>query len=188
MNLLLKPRRASLRHSVLLAAALLQVHAAAAPPTEPTGRMPAMTAENLNERSLALPAELPAERTLVLIAFTQEQQADVDTWVKGLDLTSGRVPWMELPVIAPQNAFVRGMIGAGMRRDIRDAAIRERVVPLFVDPVGLRRALDLIGDDRQIYAIVFDRTGRVLGQVQGVFTDDRAKPLMALLMLGATAK
>jgi hypothetical protein len=33
------------------------------------GRMPTISAENLNEKPFTLPAQLPAERTLVLVAF-----------------------------------------------------------------------------------------------------------------------
>jgi hypothetical protein len=115
------------------------------------GLMPKLSAEDLNERAVTLPAQLPAEKTLVLMAFTQEQQADLDTWITGLGLVDGKLPWIETPVIEKSNAFVRAMISGGMRRGIPDKSVRERTITLFTDPVALRREMGLPGDGKVVW-------------------------------------
>jgi hypothetical protein len=46
---------------------------------------PQLAARDLDGRVVALPAALPAERNVVLIAFRRDQQKLVDSWV----------PWLE---------------------------------------------------------------------------------------------
>ena len=45
---------------------------------------PPLKAENLNGVIMNMPSEFEGEVNLLLIAFLQKQQADVDTWLKPL--------------------------------------------------------------------------------------------------------
>lgn len=144
-----------------------------------TGFMPKLSAEDLNERAINLPTQLPAEKTLVLMPFTQDQQAEVNTWVAGMGLTTSSLAWIETPVIDPPNAFVRAMINGGMRRGIPDTRMRERTITLYTDGVALRRAMGLSSDGKTMVAMVLDRSGKVLVQVAGSHTPEKAKLLLA---------
>jgi hypothetical protein len=147
----------------------------------PVGRMPIISAENLNEKPVTLPAQLPAERSLVLMAFEREQQIALNTWVEGLGLKDGKLPWIETPVIAKGYGLFSGFIGGGMRRGITDPALRERTITLYTDPAALRRGMGLSGDGKEVWVMVLDRTGQVLAQAPGTFTPDKAKPLLEAL-------
>jgi hypothetical protein len=154
-------------------------HAAAATPPSP--RMPSIKAENLNERVVTLPADLPGERTLVLMAFLREQQPDVNTWIEGMKLVDSKLPWVEVPVVGAGGRLWQGLVNAGMRTGIREESMRERVITLFTDRLALLRALDLPGEGKVVLALVMNRSGEVLAQVQGRHSDDKANLLLAAM-------
>jgi hypothetical protein len=154
----------------------------------PSGRMPTVTAENLNEKPFTLPAQLPAERSLVLMAFEREQQVVLNTWVEGLSLKDNKLPWIETPVIAKGYGLFRGFIDNGMRRGIPDPALRERTITLYTDPTALRRDMGLSGDGKEVWVLVVDRSGQVLAQAPGAYSADKAKPLLEALNAQQGAK
>ena len=144
-------------------------------------RMPSIAAENLNERAVTLPADLPAEKTLVLMAFEREQQNDVNTWIEALGLANDKLPWLEVPVVGPGGGIWRAIVNGGMRTGIRDEAARERVVTLFTDRLALLRTMGLPGEGKVILALVMNRNGEVLAQAQGRHSAEKAQLLMAAL-------
>jgi hypothetical protein len=151
------------------------------------GRMPTVTAESLSEKPFTLPAQLPAERSLVLVAFEREQQTALNTWVAGLNLNDGKLPWIETPVIAKPNALVRAFINGGMRSGIQDTAMRDRTITLYTDPVALRKDMGLSGDGKVVWVLVVDRAGQVHAKAEGVYSADKAKPLLEALRPSAPA-
>lgn len=163
----------------LLALSFAWPHAADA--QTPTGRMPSIKAENLNGLAVTLPADLPGEKTLVLMAFQREQQNDLNTWIEALDLVSGKLPWMEVPVVGPGGRFWQGVVNTGMRAGIRDESVRERTVTLFTDRSALLRDMGLPGEGKVVLVLVMNRSGEVLAHVQGRHSEDKAKLLLAAL-------
>jgi hypothetical protein len=167
--------------SLLCSPLLVWAQDAAQPPT--LGRMPTVTAESLSEKPFTLPAQLPAERSLVLVAFEREQQTALNTWVAGLNLNDNKLPWIETPVIAKPNALLRAFINGGMRSGIQDTAMRDRTITLYTDPVALRKDMGLSGDGKTVWVLVVDRAGQVHAKAEGVYSADKAKPLLAALQL-----
>jgi hypothetical protein len=153
----------------------------------PLGRMPTVTAESLSEKPITVPAQLPAERTLVLIAFEREQQTVLNTWMAGLNLTDNKLPWIEAPVIGKGYGLIRSFINGGMRRGIQDTALRDRTVTLFTDPAALRKDMGLTGDGKTVWVTVVDRAGLVHAKAEGVYSADKAKPLMDALQASQPA-
>jgi hypothetical protein len=145
------------------------------------GKMPSIKTETLAERELTLPQELPGEKSLVFMAFEREQQKNVDTWINGMKLTDSAIPWIETPVINPQNRFFRAFINGGMRRGITDQKSRERTITLYTDRNALLKAMGLPEITSVIYAVVVDRAGNVLASVEGDFTVEKANSLIAAL-------
>jgi hypothetical protein len=63
---------------------------------------PQLAARDLSGREVTLPAGLPGERNVVLIAFRRDQQKLVDTWVPWLEQRAAADPglrFVELPAI-----------------------------------------------------------------------------------------
>lgn len=179
-----------LRSTLGLAALLLAATLAAAQSVAAPGRMPELTAENLSERSLKLPADLPGERTLVLMAYERRQQADLDTWINALKLKDGAIAWVELPVVGQRIGLMRAFINGGMRRGIAAGPDRDRTVTLFVDAAPLRAAMGLAPQPAEASAVdvvVVSRDGRVLAQASGSYTAAKAGPLLQALQLDSRA-
>jgi hypothetical protein len=152
------------------------------------GRMPIIKAETLLDRKLTLPQDLPAERTLVLIAFEQAQQAIVETWVDGMRLKESLLPWIETPVMDPGDTPTQTRIKRGMLQGVSDQALRDRTIALFTDRIAFYEALGLAKPGQTasklgMHAAVIDRAGRVLALAEGDYSKAKADTLISALGL-----
>ncbi len=152
------------------------------------GRMPVIKAETLLERKLTLPQDLPAERTLVLIAFEQGQHAIVESWVDGMRLKESLLPWIETPIIDPSDTQTRMLIQRGLWQGAADQAVRDRTIALFTDRIAFYEALGLakpaLGASKLgMHAAVIDRAGRVLALAEGDYSKAKADTLISALGL-----
>lgn len=144
---------------------------------------PSLTASNLENRKLSLPADFGGERNLLLVAFKREQQKNIDTWLhemKRFEESDPRFRYYELPTIQRTNTFVRWFIDSGMRRGIPDRKARERTITLYLDTKPFCDAL-LITDQTKIYAFLVDRAGNVLWKSEGDFDEDKGASLKSAL-------
>jgi hypothetical protein len=151
----------------------------------PEGTFPKLTASSLEKQAFSLPEDFAGDRNLLLIAFQREQQQNVDTWLhqmKRFEHSSG-LKYYELPTIDRLNPFFRWFINSGMRRGIPDRNARARTITLYLDKPAFRKALN-IPDEKRIYAILVDRSGRVLWRAEGDFDEAKAASLQAALTAG----
>jgi hypothetical protein len=146
-----------------------------------SGIFPSLTGENLNEKKFILPQDLPAEITLVLIAFEREQAEVLESWSKGLDLPNSQIPWIETPVISTPYVLGGFFIDRGMRIGIPDPKIRERVITLYTDRAAFAKSMGFEYDKHSAYVAVVDRSGKNLGMVKGPYDDVKARALLKLL-------
>jgi hypothetical protein len=146
--------------------------------TAPEGTFPKLIASNLEKQTLSLPEDFAGDPNLLLIAFQREQQANVDTWLRGMKRFEAlpNFHYYELPTIDRLNPIARWFINSGMRRGIPDSNARARTVTLYLDKVAFRKALNL-PDEKQIYAVLVDSSGRVLWRAQGDFDESKAASL-----------
>ena len=142
---------------------------------------PTLSGKNLNGKEFNLPRDLPAEKTLVLIAFEQEQQFVLDSWAKGLDLPNSPIPWIEVPVISTPYVIGSFIIDFGMRRGITSPKIRDRVITLYTDREAFAKSMGFKYDKQEAYVAVVDRSGKNLGMVKGSFDERKAKTILDLL-------
>lgn len=146
-------------------------------------QFPAVTGSNLQRRKVSLPDGFEGDLNLVLIAFQQWQQTQVDTWIpfaKQLEEAYSGVRYYELPTIQRLNILARTFINEGMRAGIPDPLARERTITLYVDKTAFRQALQLPRED-DIYVLLVDRLGQVLWQTEGVFSQEKGESLAATL-------
>ena len=151
---------------------------------KPVGTFPKLTAYNLEKQTLSLPEDFAGDRNLLLIAFQREQQKEVDTWLHEMKrfelLPSFR--YYELPTIDKLNPISRWFIDTGMRHGIPDRDARARTITLYIDKLSFRKALNL-ADEKRIYTLLVDRSGRVLWRAEGVFDEGKASSLQRVLGL-----
>ena len=97
---------------------------------------PRLDARDLDGREVTLPAGLPGEWNIVLIAFQRQQQELVDSWVPWLEERAAAAPWLrfaELPAIGLQWRPARPVIDGGMAAAIRDQQTRRRTLTVYTD-------------------------------------------------------
>ncbi len=149
-------------------------------------QFPAVSGSNLKRKRLNLPEDLEGEQNLVLIAFQQWQQTQVDTWLpfaRQMEETYPGLRYYELPTIQRLGPLARTFINEGMRAGIPDPVARERTITLYVDKLAFRQALDLPGEEN-IYILLLDRQGRVLWRAEGAFTPEVGASLAGALRRG----
>jgi hypothetical protein len=140
-----------------------------------------------------VPVGLPADRTLVVVAFRQRQQADVDRWIDlAVSLGVPESPLVapaprataviEVPVLGRRYRPARRFIDGGMASAIRDPGVLARTITVYTDPVAYRRRCGIATAD-QVTAMVVDRAGNASFEALGPPTPQHPDELAAALGL-----
>ena len=145
-------------------------------------RLPVVTGKDLTGKPWKAPADFPADRTLVILGYEQEQQAAIDTWTAGMGLTqpANTLPWIEMPVIDEPGVVMRWIIDTGMQRGIPDREVRGHVWTAYTDR---KKFLASCGIDSmlEIHVLVVARDGRILALEKGRHTEAAAARLRKVM-------
>ena len=145
-----------------------------------------------------LPADLPARRTLVLLAYRQRHQRDVDAWIAravaaGVPATprgaSGPLATavVEVPFLSVRWRPARRAIDGGMARSIADPDVLARTLTAYGLPARHRHACGLDAASGrgaggvEVEALVVTRDGTVLGHASGPPSASTSADVTALL-------
>lgn len=143
---------------------------------------PRVRGRSLAGSELDVPDDLAGETNILLLAFKQHHQRDIDGWIDALGNAGvstspphderGRaldadVPLVlyEIPMIGARWQPVRGFIDGGMASSIRVPSVLARTVTVYGQIGQVEDALGL-PDRAQVYAVV-ERAGRVLAIERG---------------------
>ncbi len=163
----------------------LAVSLAVASPTESSvmGRLPPLVAKGVDRQTVALPAELPGVRTLVLVTFGADQRSDAEGWINGLQLRdSPLIRWVRMPVINdPGDEAGRTAKEERLFGHYSANADRKTLLAVFTDRPAFLRNAGLGAHDR-VYAMVLNRDGEILARAEGPFDADRAEALRETLL------
>lgn len=140
-----------------------------------------MDGRSLAGAEIALPTELPAPRTLALLAFQQRHQGCVDRWIvraegagvpgSPLDLASAdETCVVEIPVLSTRWRLGRGFIDGGMAANIRIPRVLARTITVYTDVSAFQKVLGIPGSD-DVQACVVTPEGEVLARAPGEPTD-----------------
>jgi hypothetical protein len=145
------------------------------------GQLPPLAAKARDQRSLVLPQELPAERTLALLVFKQDQKEEARSWIDGMGLRKDpTIPWLKMrvvpaeagPVALTMESSAPMVLPAGLRAD--------RLLSVSTDTQRLVQSMGLANTDHA-QVVVLGRDGQVLAKAQGPFDQDKARALMETL-------
>lgn len=145
---------------------------------------PQLTTSNLKRHKVRLPEDFQGEINLLLLAFLQWQQADVDTWIplaQKIERARPGFAYYELPVLSPMGIIRRTFINEGMRAGIPNDLARERTLTLYVDQGDFLRALGLPLRLEQIYAVLLGRNDEVLWWTDGRLTPEKERKIEELV-------
>ena len=140
-------------------------------------RFPAVRGRSLLGAWMVLPGDLPAERTLAIVAFQRWHQDRVDRWIAravaaGIPPTtrgaSGLMPVavVEVPVLSTRWQPTRRFIDGGMTAGIGDPDVLARTITVYTDVAALQRSLAIAGSD-DVHALVVRRDGVILARGHG---------------------
>ena len=143
-----------------------------------TPRFPELVGRSLLGREVRLPSGLPAERTLVLCAFKQHQQEQVDRWIGRAvyDLAIPASPLelppdakravIEVPCLGRQWRPVRRLIDGGMASSIAHPPTLARTITVYSDVGAILTALG-VESKAELQARVVTRSGEILAAASG---------------------
>lgn len=147
------------------------------------GKLPSLSVKRLDQTPLALPQQLPSERTLAVVVFHEGQREEARAWIRGLRLEQEpAIAWLKLPVWNdPGDESRRRSIEQQLMQRHSSPAERARLVPIFTDRQAFARATGLAGTDH-VSVLVIDRSGNVLAKAQGPFDQAKADALRATVL------
>jgi hypothetical protein len=109
-------------------------------------QFPNVTGSNLSGKRYKLPADLEAKYNIIAIAFFQNHQAIVDTWMPTLKLieaTYEDVRYYEFPTVNDGGALFQSYLDGVMRAGIPNPDTRDRTITLYLDQRQFAKTLDL---------------------------------------------
>ncbi len=160
-------------------------------PSPPQVRLADAAGRALDGTPYRLPVDLPGAVTLVIVAFRQRQQGEVDRWID-LAVALGVPPSpygatepmasavAEVPVLGRRYLPARRMIDGGMAAGIADPIALARTITVYTDPAAFRRSCGITTAD-QVTALLTHRDGTVVWHAVGVPTDRHRGDLQAAL-------
>ena len=149
------------------------------PVAQPKRVLPTIKSADLNGKPFALPDDLTAPRTLLLVAFEREHQALVDSWATALKLSPDDKDWFELPVVGAMSEQRQNALDNSMRGGIRGENKRSRVITLYTDRLQFLQSLGL-GESNTgtILVLVVSPQGEILEWESGGFDRENAQKII----------
>jgi len=146
-------------------------------------QFPAVSGYNLNRQEFEYPRDFGGDLNLVIIAFQQQHQIIVNTWIPFAQEVEATFPgfiYYEFPTIYEMSALSRTFINEGMRAGIPDQTARERTITLYLDKDAFNSALD-IPSENDIHLFLVDQDGNILWRTVGEYTEDKASELTEVI-------
>jgi len=144
---------------------------------------PELKAQNLDHKILSLPGDFSGELNLVFVAFEQDHQREVDSWLEAAPyIFKGYpgIPFYEVAAIGKDYKLARYFINKGMRYGISKEEQREHTVAVYIDKRPFEQALQ-IPDEKRSAVLLVDRKGKVLWRDYGLYYDIKGNSLRSAL-------
>jgi hypothetical protein len=148
---------------------------------------PRLTARDLEGRTVDVPEGLSGAFNLVVLAFKREHQFPIETWMPHFAELAKDFPGLEVwevPALSRSYRIWRRAIDGGMRAGIADPHVRRHTLTSYLSLSDLQRALGLT-DLNDIHLFLLDRTGSVLWQDRGGYSEATLAALTAALQAAA---
>ena len=136
--------------------------------------LPELAGRALDGTEVTLPRDLASDRNLVVLAFRQRQQGDVDAWLSWAidDLgvparpTAGPASCYEVPMLGRRWLPGRRLIDGGMATSIADPVVLARTVTVYANVGAVLAPLGIDTFD-EVHALVVTRDGTVTAHERG---------------------
>jgi hypothetical protein len=146
-------------------------------------RFPTVRGSNLSGDEFTLPTDIEAEYAVAMIAFKQQQQFDINTWLPVASELADKysdLVYYEFPTIDRLNPAARAFIDGGMRGGIPDPVARATTITLYLDKSAFKQALEIEAED-SIVVLLINREGQVFWRADGPATEAAVEELKSNL-------
>lgn len=136
----------------------------------PDATFPSLKGISLLGDELMVPGDLKGNHRLLVLGFKRKHQDPINTWLAGFDGSSLKdqgVALYELPVIYEMDRTQRFFLNNAMKFGIPDEQQRDRTITIFLDRSQFLKSMNM--DKNAIYAVLIDRSGKILWTQKGVF-------------------
>lgn len=151
--------------------------------TPDLGHFPNVHATSLQNARMNLPHDFAGQLNLVIVSFAREQQKAVDTWLpaaRQIQSTHSKFSYYELPTMSRENLLYRWWFDAALRSATSEKDLRARILTTYLNKHKFRNALR-ISNEKQIVALLVDKTGKVYWRTEGHCTDEAKQSLQSAL-------
>ncbi|MGB7339419.1 MAG: hypothetical protein WBC91_11050 [Phototrophicaceae bacterium] len=143
---------------------------------------PTLDGKTVAGKARTVPQDLYGQYNVVLVAFTQYQQINVDSWLPYLDKLKQEhqaLDVFELPTLDKQSMSLVGrkMLDFWMYQGITDNDVRDHTITLYINLPDFMRALN-INDVSEIYVMLIDRHGTIYWQDTGAYAPEKYASLV----------
>jgi hypothetical protein len=148
-----------------------------------SNHFPEVSGYNLDRKEFEFPRDFAGKHNLVIIAFQQNHQALVNTWLPFAQQLEEDIPgfvYYELPTIKEMSALSRTFINEGMRAGIPDQTARERTITLYLNKEEFKTTLN-IPNENDIYLLLVEVDGSIVWRTKGSYSQEKADQLSELL-------
>lgn len=148
-----------------------------------SNRFPVVSGLNLLGEQFNLPEDFSDLYNIVVIAYTQEHQSDVYTWLPilaDIEATYSEFRYYELPTLPSYNPVFRAQIDGWMIAGIPDDDTRSRTITLYLDVDAFNERISVDGV-QEIQVLLVSAEGEILWQESGTFSEEKGSSLMMYL-------
>lgn len=151
--------------------------------SEPATHFPEVDGRRIDGTDVALPADLPADATLLVVAFRDDLDPVADQWAAlGERLAArhdGRVAVLETPVVDRKMKLLGDLGTVGIRGELDTKRERDRTVVLYADKKAFCKMLDV--KTSGVAAFLVARDGEIVWRGDDAIDMDEVVELEAAL-------
>jgi hypothetical protein len=135
-------------------------------------QMPRIAGESFAGGRVELPDAAKGDIAVLIFGFSKASKAPTSAWSEKLRSDFGSQTGFalyQLPVLEDVPRIIRGVVISGMKKGV-PATMRDHFVPILQDGAELKRLVSYQEPD-DAYLVLLDRSGQIVGQRHGSFSD-----------------
>lgn len=134
--------------------------------------MPRIEGESFAGRRVVFPDAASGKLAVLILGFSKGSKGPTSAWGEKIGAEFGSQPGFELyqlPVLEDVPRLLRGMVISGIKKGVKEN-VRDHFVPIVQGEVSLKK---LVGykETNDAYMIILDRSGQIVGQMHGEFSE-----------------
>ncbi len=135
-----------------------------------SNNFPTIQGKNLNKVIKSVPDDFVDKNLIVILAFQQWHQSLVDKSIETLENSSikNELNIIEVPTLGQFTKIGQLYLDGTMRAAIKDDAIRDRTITVYLDKESLKETLNIPNEDTIYWYLIKQNTSDILLRGNGI--------------------